>query len=91
MSPVKHIVVAWRKLKLNHMLEVEEFREDILFLSDKSVLRSSSFREEKPVISADRVKLAVTISSPLHESRCFQVLGNKHCTKITTACWQNDL
>lgn len=43
------------------MLEVEEFREDILFLSDKSVLHFSSFREEKTVISADRVKLAVTI------------------------------
>lgn len=35
LSPVKHIVLAWRKTKLNHMLKVEEFRKTTL--SIKSV------------------------------------------------------
>lgn len=72
------------------MRNVEEFRK-IYSLSIKSVPHFSSLGGGGGVIAVDRVKMVVTIPSPLHKSRCFQVLGNKHCTKITTGYWQNYL
>lgn len=81
LSPVQHIVLAWKKTETEPYAERGEFRK-FSSLSIQSVPRFLSFNGSKNVIAADRVKMGAAIPSPLHRVGAFKNLETNIALKL---------